>query len=319
MSTNRDTTSQSDIRKQPIEKDGSFKRPDSQFRNWIEKSGKFAPEAGRYHLFVAYVCPWATRTLIVRKLKGLEDIIGVTVASSRLDEHGWPFAKIDKFPDVEDDPFYGSEHIKDLYLRVDPDYTGRFTVPILWDKKLETIVNNESSEIIRMLNSAFNELLPADKAALDLYPVHLREEIDSVNDWVYHTVNNGVYKTGFSKTQAAYEASVIPLFESLDRLEKMLTGQEYLIGGQLTEADVRLFVTIIRFDVAYYGVFKCNIRDIHHGYPAIHKWMKKLYWTEPAFKSTTYFDHIKGGYYSNPSVNPTKVVPVGPLPPIEPL
>lgn len=315
----RDTRSQSDVSKQLIEKDGSFKRPDSVFRNWVEKGGKFAPEAGRYHLYVAYVCPWATRTLIVRKLKGLHNIVSVTVASSRMDEHGWPFANVDKLPGAEEDPFYGSEHIKDLYLRVDPDYTGRFTVPILWDKKLETIVNNESSEIIRILNSAFNDLLPADKAALDLYPANLRPEIDEVNDWVYHTVNNGVYKAGFAKTQDAYEAAVKPLFASLDRLEKMLDGKDYLIGGQLTEADVRLFVTIIRFDVAYYGVFKCNVRSIRHDYPALHKWVRKLYWNHDPFKSTANFDHIKAGYYSNKGVNPAGVVPVGPLPPIEPL
>lgn len=294
-----DCQSQADVSQQPIGKDGSFKRPDSVFRNWIEKGGKFAPEADRYHLYVVYGCPWATRTLIVRKLKGLEDIIPVTAASPRADEHGWPFAKVDRFPDVEDDPLYGSEHIKDLYLKADPDYSGRFTVPVLWDKKLETVVNNESSEIIRIFNSAFNEILPPDleKTKLDLHPATLREEIDELNDWVYHTVNNGVYKAGFAKTQAAYEAAVKPLFGSLDRLEKIVDARDYLIGGQLTEADVRLFVTIVRFDIGYYGAFKCNIRTIRDGYPALNRWFKKLYWTNPAFKSSTNLDHIKTGYY----------------------
>ncbi|KZT27233.1 hypothetical protein NEOLEDRAFT_1061557 [Neolentinus lepideus HHB14362 ss-1] len=315
----RDVTIQSDITKQQtIQADGSFKRPDSVFRNFIEKGGRFPPEVGRYHLYVVYGCPWATRTLITRKIKGLEDIIGVTVASSRMDEHGWPFANIDPFPGAEVDPFYGSNHIKDLYLRVNPDYSGRFTVPVLWDKKTEAIVNNESSEIIRIFNSAFNEFLPADKAAVDLYPGHLRDQIDELNTWVYDTVNNGVYKAGFAKSQQAYEAAVIPLFESLDRLEKILTGKDCLVDDQLTEADVRLFVTIIRFDVAYYTAFKCNIRSIRHDYPALHLWLRKLYWNNSAFQSSTNFAHI-AGYFSIGSINPTRIVPLGPLPPIEPL
>ncbi|KZT69209.1 glutathione S-transferase [Daedalea quercina L-15889] len=300
--------------------DGSFDRKPSQFRSWIEKGGKFEPEKGRYHLYVSYACPWATRTLIMRKLKGLEDFIDVSVVSPHMGQHGWPFASADAFPGTDDDPLYGAQHIKDLYLRVAPDYDGRFTVPVLWDKHTHTIVNNESSEIIRMFNAAFNHLLPADKAQLDYYPEHVRKEIDDVNDWVYDTVNNGVYKSGFATSQAAYEKAVYPLFASLDRLEKLLTGKHYLVGDQLTEADIRLFVTIVRFDPVYVGHFKCNIRTIRDGYPAIHSWLRKLYWTVPAFKETCNFEHIKTHYYwSHPTVNPHRIIPVGPVPDILPL
>ncbi|EJF59296.1 glutathione S-transferase [Dichomitus squalens LYAD-421 SS1] len=299
--------------------DGTFDRKPSVFRSSIEKGGKFEPEKGRYHLYVAYSCPWATRTLIVRKLKGLEEFIGVTVVSPHFGPESWPFAKADPFPGADNDPLYGASHIKDIYYRADPNYSGRFTVPVLWDKKTETIVNNESSEIIRFLNTAFNDVLPADKAELDLYPEHLRQEIDEINDWVYNTVNNGVYRAGFASTQKAYEDAVLPLFESLDRLEKILAAKDYLVGDQLTEADVRLFVTIIRFDVAYYAHFKCNLRTIRDGYPAIHLWLRKLYWNNPAFSETCNFDHIKGGYYSIGHLNPYGIVPVGPIPNILPL
>ncbi|PCH35107.1 glutathione S-transferase [Wolfiporia cocos MD-104 SS10] len=319
MST-RDVSHLSDINKMTSDNDGSFKRKASSFRNFIEKGGQFAPEKGRYHLYVSYACPWATRALIMRKLKGLEGFIDVSVVSPHMGEQGWPFASTDAFPGATEDPLYGAAHIKDLYLRVAPDYDGRFTVPVLWDKRTQTIVNNESSEIIRMFNSAFNDLLPADKAALDFYPENLRAQIDEVNEWVYDTVNNGVYKSGFARTQSAYEAAVRPLFVSLDRLEKMLEGNEYLIGGQLTEADIRLFVTIVRFDPVYVGHFKCNLRTIRDGYPALHRWLRKLYWTVPAFKETCNFEHIKTHYYwSHPSINPTRIIPVGPIPDILPL
>ncbi|KAI0355843.1 glutathione S-transferase [Trametes cingulata] len=319
MSKERDVTHLTDISKGLAEADGSFKRKPSTFRDTIEKGGKFEPEKGRYHLYVSYSCPWATRTLIVRKLKGLEDLIGLTAVSPRLGEHGWPFANVDPFPGAEVDPLYNSKYIKDLYLRADPNFEGRFTVPVLWDKKTETIVNNESSEIIRIFNTAFNALLPEDKAALDLYPAAHRKEIDEINDWVYDTVNNGVYKAGFATAQHAYEAAVIPLFESLDRLEKLLTGKHFLVGDQLTEADVRLFVTIIRFDPVYFSHFKCNIRTIRDGYPAIHLWLRKLYWNNAAFSSTCRFDHIKTGYYWQKNLNPHRIVPVGPVPNIVPL
>ncbi|KAF5329963.1 hypothetical protein D9611_010448 [Ephemerocybe angulata] len=315
----RDVSAQSDLSKLKHEVDGSFKRQASSFRDVIEPGGKFEPESDRYHLYVAYICPWATRALIVRKLKGLEDIIPVTTTSPRMGAEGWPFASVDPFPGAEDDPLYGSKHIKDLYLKADPEYSGRFTVPVLWDKKNETIVNNESSEIIRIFNSAFNHLLPAEKAAVDLYPEELRGEIDAVNDWIYSSINNGVYRAGFSTKQEGYDKAVREVFEGLDRVEKLLDGKDYLVGGRLTEADVRLWVTVIRFDVAYHGHFKCNFRTIRDGYPAIDLWARKLYWNVDAFKSSTKFDHIKTGYYSQVTINPTKIIPAGPIPDIRPL
>ncbi|RDX51770.1 glutathione S-transferase [Lentinus brumalis] len=311
------STTTTDVLKGLNKPDGSFNRPTSSFRDVIEQGGRFEPEKGRYHLFVSLGCPWATRTLIVRKLKGLEDFIGVSVVAPHLGENGWPFAKVDPFPGADRDPFYDSDNLKQIYLRAAPNYTGRFTVPVLWDTKNETIVNNESSEIIRVFNTAFNHLLPADKAAIDLYPEELRAEIDELNGWVYETVNNGVYRSGFARSQQAYEEAVYKLFDSLDRLEKILTGKDYLVGDRLTEADVRLFVTIIRFDVAYHGAFKCNIRTIRDGYPAIDLWLRKLYWKNPAFSETCNFVHIKEGYYQ--LNNPHKVVPVGPIPAIRPL
>jgi len=316
----RDTSHQSDVTKIPVDPDGTFKRPASSFRNFIQAGGKFPPERDRYHLYVSYACPWASRTLIVRKLKGLEDIIPFTVVSPRMGTDGWPFASVDAFPGADADPLYQSQHVKDLYLRADADYAGRFTVPVLWDKKQETIVNNESSEIIRMLNSEFNPILPEDRARLDLYPSELRAEIDGVNEWVYDRINNGVYKSGFAKTPGAYQDAVVPLFEALDRVEALLKGKTYLIGDRLTEADVRLFVTIIRFDPVYVSHFKCNIRTIRYGYPNIHLWLRRLYWQNDAFKSTTNFEHIKTHYFwSHPQVNPTRIVPLGPVPNILPL
>ncbi|KAJ6558645.1 glutathione S-transferase [Mycena sp. CBHHK59/15] len=359
--TTRDTTALSDITKIQNAPDGNFKRVASTFRDFIEEGGRFAPERDRYHLYVSYACPWATRTLIVRKLKGLEDIIrDADGRVPRLGSDGWPFG--------DADPLIGARHVKDLYLSADPEYASRFTVPVLWDKKLNTVVNNESAEIVRIFNSAFNSLLPADKAALDLYPAAHRAEIDELNEWVYSDVNSawlsarprclvssltasirslstlsvhaphprltpsllpalfslpsfdGVYRAGFATAQEAYETAVTTVFAALDRLEARLTGKDFLVGGQLTEADVRLFVTIVRFDTAYVGQFKCNIQTIRGGYPAIHAWLRKLYWTMPAFKDSTRFDHIKACYYgSQPNINPTRIVPVGPLPPVMPL
>ncbi|KAF9460029.1 glutathione S-transferase [Collybia nuda] len=320
MAPTRDVTLQSDITKMKTEPDGSFKRAAASFRDTIEKGGKFEPANDRYHLYVSYACPWATRTLIVRKLKGLEDIIPVTVVSPRMGTSGWPFASVDQFSGADVDPLYKSEHVRDLYFKADPEYGGRFTVPVLWDKKNQTIVNNESSEIIRIFNTAFNEFIPDEKAKVDFYPANLRAEIDELNEWIYPNINNGVYRAGFSSTQEAYQKAVVEVFEALDKVEKILTGKDYLVGGTLTEADIRLWVTIIRFDPVYVGHFKCNIRTIRDGYPAIHKWLQKLYWNNDAFKSSTDFDHIKTHYYwSHPTINPTRVVPVGPIPNIRPL
>ncbi|KAG1767762.1 glutathione S-transferase [Suillus occidentalis] len=305
-STTKDASSQSDIGKMKTEADGSFKRAASSFRNFIENDGKFPPEKGRYHLYVSYACPWATRTLITRKVKGLEDFIAVSVVSPHMGAQGWAFKSADpSWADADDDTEHPNfQHVKELYFLADQNYGGRFTVPVLWDKKLDTIVNNESSEIIRMFNTAFNHLLPADKAAIDIYPEAHRQEIDSINEWVYDTVNNGVYKSGFAQSQSAYENAC----------------KDYLVGNTLTEADIRLFVTTIRFDPVYVGHFKCNLRDIRHGYPNIYLWMRKLYWNNDAFKSSTKFDHIKEHYYwSQTLVNPSRVVPAGPVLHIEPL
>ncbi|KAH9050926.1 glutathione S-transferase [Lactarius deliciosus] len=305
----RDVSRFSDIAKSTTEADGSFKRAASSFRNFVQAGGQFPPEKDRYHLYVSYACPWATRTLILRKLKGLEDIIPFTVVSPRMGTDGWPFASVDQFPGTDDDPLYQSQHVKDLYLRADPNFTGRFTVPVLWDKKQHTIVNNESSEIIRMFNSDFNSLVPEDKAKLDFYPEGLRKEIDELNEWVYDQINNGVYKAGFATTSQAYRAAV-----------GILKDKTYLIGDRLTEADIRLFVTIIRFDPVYVSHFKCNLRTIRYGYPNIHLWLRRLYWQNDAFQSTADFEHIKTHYFwSHPHINPTRVVPIGPVPHILPL
>jgi putative glutathione S-transferase len=251
-------------------------------------------------LYLTLGCPWAHRTNIVRSLKGLESIIQLVVLDPELGPDGWFFSG--REGSAEKDPLYGFKYLKELYFKADPAYEGRYTVPVLWDKKKETIVNNESSEIIRMLYTEFDDLLPdddlkeANHPGGGFYPAHLRAEIDAMNDWVYHTVNNGVYKTGFASTQAAYDANVYPLFESLDRLEAHFARnqqQPYLFGEYITEADIRLYPTIIRFDVAYHPVFRCNIRMIRHDYPRIHRWLRRLYWDESerrrggAFKKTT--------------------------------
>ncbi|KAH8821268.1 glutathione S-transferase omega-like 2 [Xylogone sp. PMI_703] len=312
-----------------IGKDGSFVRPDAQFRSHIsaEPGAKHPPEKGRYHLYVSYACPWAHRTLIVRRLKGLEDFISVTSVHHLLSlQTGWRFVKSGENEPGEfctPDPLHSDvEETRDLYFKANPDYTGRFSVPILWDKKLETIVSNESSEIIRMLNSEFNALLPEKYAKIDIYPEKLRADIDAVNDWHYNNINNGVYKCGVAKTQEAYNAAVTSLFESLDKVEAQLTKSSssgpYYFGATLTEADVRLYVTIIRFDPVYVSLFKCNIKDIRSGYPAIHKWLRHLYWDVPEFKADTIFEQIKSHYWESLPMNPEHVVPKGPLPHIFP-
>lgn len=315
----------------PGDKSGEFKRQVSSFRDWIstEPGAKFPPEKGRYHLYISYACPWACRALIARSLKGLEDFISFSVVHWHMAEKGW------RFPTSEDtdaegenvipDPVPGHEkytHLRDIYFGVDPDYSGRFTVPVLYDKVQQTIVNNESSEILRMLGTVFNDQLPADKAAIDLYPETLRKDIDEVGEWTYDQINNGVYKSGFATTQEAYEKNVVKLFEALDRVEEHLKNGKgpYYFGDVLTETDVRVFCTIIRFDPVYVQHFKCNIRDIRSGYPAIHKWMRNLYWNNPAFKDTTNFLHIKNHYTkSHTQINPFSIAPVGPLPDILPL
>ncbi|KAM0749747.1 glutathione-S-transferase [Meredithblackwellia eburnea MCA 4105] len=335
---------QKDITKWASAKDGEFRRLASTFRNHIEDGGTHPPVKGRYHLYVSLACPWAHRTLIVRKLKGLEDFIDVSVVHPHMGALGWSFfppirgengeypatkgevGKDDGIADVTGDQVYGSKFIRELYFRAEKEYSGRFTVPVLWDKQLDTIVNNESAEIIRMFNTEFNSVLPAEFVKIDLYPSHLQKEIEAQHAWVYDTVNNGVYKSGFASTQKAYQHNVVTLFESLDKLEKLLeekkkagTG-DWVVGDQMTEADVRLFTTIIRFDNVYVLHFKCNIGTIRSNYPNLNRWMKNLYYNFPAYKDTTNIEHIKAHYFtSHPQINPFRVVPVGPLPAIEPL
>ncbi|KAI1635047.1 glutathione S-transferase [Biscogniauxia mediterranea] len=320
----------------PGDKSGEFKRPESSFRNWISKEpgAQFPPEKGRYHLYVSYACPWACRTLIARKLKGLEDFISFSVVHWHMGEKGWRFPTPSDTDaageNVVPDPLPGHEgytHLRQLYFGTDPNYSGRFTVPVLFDKKANTIVNNESSEILRMLGSAFDDQLPAEYASVDLYPEALRAAIDEAGTWTYDAINNGVYKSGFATTQEAYERNVVALFEALDRVEGVLGENDkkgagpYFFGEALTETDIRLFVTIVRFDPVYVQHFKCNIRDIRSGYPRIHKWLRHLYWTLPgAFQETTNFLHIKNHYTkSHTQINPHSITPLGPVPDILPL
>ncbi|WVO14871.1 hypothetical protein L204_102510 [Cryptococcus depauperatus] len=317
-------------------KDGSFKRQVSSFRDVIKSEGNFPPEKGRYHLYVSFACPWAHRALIVRKLKGLEDFFDVSVVHPHLLDKGWHFVpknlasekpalasehNNDSFPGATVDHVNGFSHLRDLYFKAQPDYSARYTVPIIWDKKTHAIVNNESGEIIRFLNTAFNDQIAEDKAKLDLYPEELRKEIDEINEWVYNDINNGVYKSGFATNQQAYETAVTALAKALDRVDGILKdGREYLVGGRLTEADIRLYTTIVRYDPVYYVHFKCNFGLIRHDYPHLHKWLQRLYWKNSAFKDTTNFAHIKEHYYySHIQINPSRIVPYGPNVDIEPL
>jgi putative glutathione S-transferase len=294
-------------------KDGAFQREQAKRRNWVTADGRpgpsgeggFKAEAGRYHLYVSLACPWAHRTLIVRKLKGLESLIDVSVVSWLMRENGWTF---DKQTGSTGDPLDGHTFMYQRYLADTPDYTGRVTVPVLWDKKLQRIVSNESSEIIRMFNSAFDDLTGN---RLDLYPETLRPEINRLNDRIYPAVNNGVYRAGFATSQGAYEEAFDEVFAELDALEKLLGEKRYLAGEYLTEADVRLFTTLIRFDAVYHGHFKCNLRRIAD-YPNLSNWLREMYQL-PGVASTVDFVHIKHHYYaSHATINPTGVVPKGP-------
>jgi putative glutathione S-transferase len=297
---------------------GHFKRSASQFRNWITADGSAGPsgdagfqaEAGRYHLYVSLACPWAHRTLIFRALKGLEDLITVSVVDYVMLAKGWEFKDgPDKNPGDTPDHLFGSKALSEIYVRADPTYSGRVTVPVLWDKKLNRLVSNESSEIIRMFNSAFDGLTGS---ALDLYPEPLRADIDALNARIYDTVNNGVYKAGFATTQEAYEDSVTAIFETLDDLEQRLGQSRYLLGDTTTEADWRLFTTLVRFDPVYVGHFKCNLRRIAD-YPNLQAYLKDLYQTE-GIAETVDMLHIKHHYYeSHKTINPTGIVPKGPL------
>jgi putative glutathione S-transferase len=287
---------------------GKFVRESAGFRGWVspEPDARFAAEAGRYHLYVSLACPWAHRALIVRKLKGLEDAIGVSVVDPYMGEWGWSFSDV---PGAIPDSLYGLDHLFELYQKAAGGYTGRVTTPTLWDRRHETIVSNESADIVRMFNSAFDAV--AAHPDRDYYPEKLREEIDSVNERVYNDVNNGVYKTGFATTQAAYEQAFATVFAALDWLNDRLAEQRYLAGDQVTEADWRLFVTLVRFDAVYFGHFKCNLRRIAD-YAHLSGYLRELY-QMPGIAETTNFDHIKQHYYrSHPNINPTGIVPLGP-------
>ncbi|SLN44596.1 glutathione S-transferase family protein [Roseisalinus antarcticus] len=300
--------------------DGEFKRPNASFRNWITADGSPGPsgdggypaESGRYHLYVSYACPWAHRSLIFRKLKGLESHIGSSVVHPDMLDDGW---KLDPdFPGATGDTLYGVDFLRDIYTRARPDVTARVTVPVLWDKKTETIVSNESSEIIRMFNSAFDEITGDTQ---DFWPEELREKIEPINERIYDTLNNGVYRAGFATSQKAYDRAAGALFDTLDWLEDLLSRNRYLTGDRITEADWRLFPTLVRFDSVYHGHFKCNRTRIVD-YPNIWGHTRELFqWVAPDHSrvgDTVHLDHITRHYhYSHESINPHRIVPIGPL------
>ncbi len=292
---------------------GHFVRSEAPWRDWVTADGTPAPgrsrgfkaEPGRYHLYVSYACPWAHRTLIFRVLKKLEDIISVSAVHHYMGKDGWTFVAEDG---ATGDTLYGLDFLHQIYTKADPRYSGRVTVPVLWDRKLETIVSNESPEIIRMLNSAFDAW---GDASVDFYPAPLRAEIDAINALVYPAVNNGVYRAGFATTQQAYEEAFVELFAALDTLEERLSRQRYLVGDRITEADWRLFTTLARFDPVYVGHFNCNLRRIAD-YPNLSNYLRDLYQV-PGVAGTVNMHHIKAHYYgSHATINPTRIVPVGP-------
>ena len=292
---------------------GAFKRVEATFRNWVTADGApgpsgeggFAAESGRYHLYVAWACPWAHRALIFRKLKGLDDHIGLSVVGPLMLDKGWAF---DEREDCIPDTLHGKKLLHEIYTLADPKFTGRVTVPVLWDKQRGTVCSNESSEIIRMFNSAFNQVTGNTD---DYYPAEHRARIDEINDRVFNTLNNGVYKCGFATSQEAYDAAIVPLFETLDWLEAILSENRYLCGDQVTEADWRLFPTLLRFDPVYVGHFKCNIRCLRE-YPNLWGYTSELYqW--PGITETIHLPQTKEHYYaSHLTVNPTAIVPAGP-------
>jgi len=292
---------------QATDQQGGFVRQTSSFRHWISADGSsaFAAEPDRYHLYVALICPWASRTLLARSLKGLDKVISVSVVEPQLGAQGWRFGD---YPGADRDWLNKAEYLHELYTRADADFTGRATVPVLWDKKTQTIVNNESADILRMLNSGFGAL--ADDR-IDLYPEDLRAEIDALNESIYPRLNNGVYRTGFATTQVSYQQAFNDVFSQLDALElRLQDGRTFLLGERLTEADIRLFVTLVRFDAAYHGLFKCNLRRLRD-YPLLDRYLKSML-SVSGVRQTVNIDHIKQGYYSIKALNPNGIVPVGP-------
>lgn len=290
-----------------VAKSGEFVRKDSQFRHTIAKNGAFPPEANRYHLYISLACPWAHRTLIVRKLKGLEDVIGLSVVHYLMLDNGWEFKDESEDPACIPDTINQFRYVKELYFQSDPDYGGRFTVPILYDSKTKRIVNNESSEIIRIFNTEFNEF--AKNPTLDLYPENLRQQIDELNDFIYSGLNNGVYKAGFALTQEAHESNSKLVYETLIKLEDILAKGPFVLGETFTETDIRLFSSVIRHDAVYFGHFKCNlvaIKDL----PNLSKWLKLIY-EKDGIGDTVDMGHIKKHYYmSHRHINPTAIVPL---------
>lgn len=287
---------------------GGFVRQTSTFRNWVTPDGSAGPtggdgfkaEAGRYHLYVALICPWACRTLMARKLKGLEEVISISIVEPELTDQGWRFAD-------GADAVLGATYMHNVYTYADSQVNGRATVPVLWDKTRQTIVNNESADIVRMLNSGFGSLASGP----DLYPADLADQIDALNDAIYPTLNNGVYRAGFATTQEAYEEAFAEVFATLDDLEtRMSDGRDWLLGDRFTETDIRAFVTLARFDAAYHGLFKCNLRRIAD-YPALSAYLARVH-RLPGVAETVSIDHIKRGYYSIKALNPNGIVPVGP-------
>jgi len=298
---------------QPVQKadeKGRFVRQVSSFRNWITPDGRpgptgeggFAAEAGRYRLYVALICPWASRTLIARSLKGLTDIIPVTIVNPTLGAQGWSFGGYDG---ADEDPLFGARHLHQIYTRAAPNYTGRATVPVLWDTKTDTMVNNESADILRMFDTAFEGIVPSN---LRLYPADIGPQIDALNAEMYDTLNNGVYKAGFAVSQQAYDEAVAGVFDTLDKIEARLEG-DFLFGDRLTESDIRLFVTLIRFDEAYHGLFKTNRRQIE-SYPRLSAYLARIL-RLPGMRETVNMDHITRGYYSIKALNPNGIRPVG--------
>lgn len=296
---------------QKADEKGRFVRQVSSFRNWITPDGSAGPtgesgfkaEPGRYRLYVALICPWASRTLIARKLKELEQMIEVTVVNPVISDQGWQFGG---YSGADEDPLFGARYIHEIYTRADPGFTGRATVPVLWDMKRNVMVNNESADILRMFDTAFERLVPSE---FRLYPEAQGAEIDALSGEIYDRLNNGVYKAGFASSQEAYDEAVTGVFETLDALEERLTG-DYLMGGQLTEVDIRAFVTLIRFDAAYHGLFKTNLRQIAD-YPRLQAYMERIL-RLPGVRETVNMDHITRGYYSIKALNPTGIRPVGP-------
>ncbi|OCJ17069.1 glutathione-dependent reductase [Rhizobium sp. AC44/96] len=291
---------------------GGFVRQTSSFRSWVTPDGSAGPtgeagfqaEAGRYHLYVAYICPWASRTLIGRKLKGLESAISVSIVEPSLTKEGWRFGT---YPGATEDHIQGATYMHEIYTSAASDFTGRATVPVLWDKHRQTIVNNESSDILRMMNDGFGTLATHSS---DLYPAEWRAQIDAFNERIYPSLNNGVYRAGFATTQIAYEEAFAGVFDCLDWVEPQLENRAFLFADHPTESDIRLFVTLVRFDVAYHGLFKCNLRRLSD-YANLRRFCRNMLdW--PGIAETVNFDHIKRGYYSIESLNPTRIVPVGP-------